>query len=110
MSSNRLTDQQIATAKRLRALGWSYARIAANIGCHPESLRRHCAEGFKEKPSRRAERAPTPFRRSFATQHSATREAIEARLAEIPEDARDLTGRICGDPLPGRSALDRRGA
>lgn len=109
MSSKRLTEQQIATATRLRALGWSYARIADNIGCHPESLRRHCDTAFKEKPSR-AERAPTPFRRSFANQHSATRDAIEARLAEIPEDTRSLTGRICGDPLPGRSALDRRGA
>jgi hypothetical protein len=27
----------------------------------------------------------------------------------ILHDARDLTARLCGDPLPGRSALDRRG-
>lgn len=33
-----------------------------------------------------------------------------ARIAEIPDDTRSLTGRICGDPLPGRSALDRRRA
>lgn len=26
----------------------------------------------------------------------------------IPNDTRDLTARICGDPIPGRSALDRR--
>lgn len=32
-----------------------------------------------------------------------------ARLAEIPKtDTRDLTGRVMGDPLSGRSALDRR--
>lgn len=36
------------------------------------------------------------------------REVWEARLAEIPQDVRNLTQRICGDPLPGRSALDRR--
>lgn len=36
-------------------------------------------------------------------------EDIEARLAEIPYDTRDLTARIFGDPLPGRSALDRMG-
>lgn len=29
-----------------------------------------------------------------------------ARLAEIPPDTRSLTGRLFGDPLPGRSALD----
>lgn len=31
------------------------------------------------------------------------------RLArEIPEDTRDLTARMFGDPMPGRSALSRR--
>ena len=34
---------------------------------------------------------------------------LEARLAEIPEDTRDLTAVVMGDPLPGRSALDKRG-
>lgn len=29
-------------------------------------------------------------------------------MAFIPTDTRDLTARICGDPLPGRSALDLR--
>jgi hypothetical protein len=32
---------------------------------------------------------------------------LAARLAEIPRDTRSLTGRLCGDPLPGRSAFDR---
>lgn len=31
-----------------------------------------------------------------------------AARAAIPSDTRDLTARLCGDPLPGRSALDRR--
>lgn len=38
------------------------------------------------------------------------REELAARLAEIPADTRSLTARIFGDPLPGRSALDRRQA
>lgn len=29
------------------------------------------------------------------------------RLKEIPADTRTLTGSLLGDPLPGRSALDR---
>lgn len=36
------------------------------------------------------------------------RETLAARLSEIPQDTRPLTARIFGDPLPGRSALDRR--
>lgn len=31
-----------------------------------------------------------------------------ARLSRIPPDTRCLTGRLMGDPLPGRSALDMR--
>lgn len=31
----------------------------------------------------------------------------DAKLREIPDDTRSLTARICGDPLPGRSALDQ---
>lgn len=34
-------------------------------------------------------------------------ETVAARLAEIPADTRNLTGWMFGDPLPGRSALDR---
>lgn len=39
-----------------------------------------------------------------------SQETLEARLAEIPEDTRDLTARLMGDPLPGRRAIDRREA
>lgn len=38
----------------------------------------------------------------------AKRHEYEARYREIPNDTRDLTGRILGDPLPGRSALARK--
>lgn len=34
-------------------------------------------------------------------------DVVAARLAEIPEDTRTITARICGDPLPGRRAIDR---
>lgn len=33
---------------------------------------------------------------------------IAARLAEIPDEHPTITGRICGDPRPGRSALDQQ--
>lgn len=33
---------------------------------------------------------------------------VAARLAEIPPDTRNLTQRLCGDPLPMRSALYRK--
>jgi hypothetical protein len=33
---------------------------------------------------------------------------LRALARAIPPDTRDVTARLCGDPLPGRSALDRR--
>jgi len=31
----------------------------------------------------------------------------QRQLAHLPADTRDLTARVFGDPLPGRSALDK---
>lgn len=33
---------------------------------------------------------------------------LRKMVLSIPADTRDVTGQVCGDPLPGRSALDRR--
>ena len=35
------------------------------------------------------------------------KEFVAARLAALPKDTRNITQALCGDPLPGRSALDR---
>jgi|LakMenEpi03Aug12_release.lakeMendotaPanAssembly.Ray.scaffolds.fasta_scaffold3360814_2 hypothetical protein len=38
-------------------------------------------------------------------------EILRRLYAEMPKyDTRSLTGIICGDPLPGRRAIDRRSA
>jgi hypothetical protein len=41
--------------------------------------------------------------------HSGTQaeEGWKRQMAAFPVDTRGLTARLCGDPLPGRSALDR---
>ena len=41
--------------------------------------------------------------------YASARADFEARLAEIPPDTRDLTGRLMGDPVYERSALARMG-
>jgi hypothetical protein len=35
---------------------------------------------------------------------------LRAAVLAIPKDTRDITGVILNDPLPGRSALDRKQA
>jgi len=39
--------------------------------------------------------------------YEAKREEFRRALESVPADTRDLTARLCGDPLPGRSAYDR---
>lgn len=55
-------------------------------------------------------RATTPLRLSyrFAT-NIGTPRTVSYEPIPAPNDTRDLTARIFGDPLPGRSALDMRG-
>ena len=46
-------------------------------------------------------------RRENADRHwKVSEEERKRRQAEIPPDTRSVTGRLAGDPLPGRSALD----
>jgi hypothetical protein len=33
---------------------------------------------------------------------------LRRAVLAIPRDTRDITGLVAGDPLPGRSALDRK--
>lgn len=47
----------------------------------------------------RVERAVWPFREAMKK---------KCKRSATPADTRSLTGRVFGDPLPGRSALDRR--
>jgi hypothetical protein len=35
---------------------------------------------------------------------------LRAAVLAIPRDTRDITGQVCGDPLPERSALARKQA
>lgn len=59
---------------------------------------------------RQVELAASEAKRRAKTRYNEDRVGPElmARLAEIPADTRGLTARMFGDPLPGRSALDRR--
>lgn len=69
---------------------------------------RHRARKLGLKSTKK--RGPSSPTRVFRFRASRVPEEDFLRLkAQIPDDTRDLTGRLCGDPLPGRSALDRLG-
>ena len=112
-----LTPEQIEEASRLADAGWTYARIGERFGCAYGTIRLvldadyavNRRIGARETRQRRykPEKRASKTARENATAVSVKEDAA-ARLAEIPSDTRSLTARLAGDPLPGRSALDRR--
>lgn len=51
--------------------------------------------------------SPSPFGHVISAS-PVSRQEFAAMVSNIPRDTRDLTARIMGDPVPGRSALDRK--
>lgn len=117
-----MTEDQIAECRRMRDAGMNWNAMAKAIGCDPLTVRRALDEGWavrrrqkvnearrqrtKEKPSLRK-----IIDRDTYTISAKTRADAERLMRQIPHDTRSLTGRMLGDPIPGRSALDmRRGA
>lgn len=108
MSNRRATPEDRARAAQLREMGYSYLRIAKMIGYTHLTVRAWFSEKAKHDQRRkydemRAYRACVP--RDLV--HKVRTDADAAKQI-VPKDTRDLTARFCGDPLPGRSALDRR--
>jgi hypothetical protein len=120
---NRLTSEQRAEALRLHRGGMTLQGIMDRFNCSYESARRAVdpawarqrQEQVNEARRRRAlgkEPAPGKGGRLYARAETTktgrvSPEDIQARLREVPSDTRSLTAVLLGDPLPGRSALDR---
>lgn len=92
-----LTEQEIEIAIGRKRTGSSLAAIAHDLGCSRRTLCRALHD------------AGVMSIKSHADARPSASELME-RVREIPLDTRDLTAKVFGDPLPGRSALDRREA
>lgn len=84
------TEEDWATLKRMHAEGKTWSEIDKALGRPPRRSRSKW-ENERGKERVRADRA-----------------AAATRLA--PAEHQSLTAAFCGDPLPGRSALDRKRA
>lgn len=92
------TPQQRAAMVADFNAGIKPAVIAAKYGCH-ESYPRTLAGSHKYLSRRVMGLRPV----------DEARDEVRRRLEQIEaSDTRDLTQRFCGDPIPGRSALDMR--
>jgi hypothetical protein len=103
-------------AKAMRPMSWW--KIGQKLGVSHTFLQYNLEPGYdvqerkRKINARRRERAREQgiVGSSFVHLTETTKQArLDARklLKEIPEDTRSITGFIFGDPLPGRSALDR---
>jgi hypothetical protein len=106
-----MTETEINLARRFRAGGMTWKDLGRCFNVTPETVKYQIDPEWKNRSlERRAElrqapRIPSPQPEDA----SPTRAELAKLLRSIPLDTRDLTARICGDPLPGRSALDMRG-
>ena len=103
------TNALVRKAKSLRAKGLYYWQIGEKLGVHectvitwfkPEQVKKMNAE-------RRLDYVKTTKIRLEPRPPEAD---YRARLAEIPPDTRNLSQRLMGEPVKGRSALDRKQA
>lgn len=98
-------------AKALRAEGLSWDAIGKKLDLYPSSLReRLCPEYKARKKEERRQRWEREKHKIASTRY--VRPKNEPPVPKIPriQDTRDLTGVMCGDPLPERSALAQRRA
>jgi hypothetical protein len=95
MSGHWLTSDEIHTARLLRREGKTLGGIARHLGRDRETIRDAC----KGLARMIVHDAPVVV----APDH-----VLAERDRTLARAPRDLTAAIAGDPLPGRSALDRK--
>lgn len=100
-------------ARALMAKGETrWGTIARLCGLRGGVALRKALDPVWHEQQKAAERKAVRVRADLDGAHDAPKridpDCLAARLAEIPPDTRSLTGMLFGDPLPGRSALDKR--
>lgn len=110
------TDKiRLGASLRKQGLGWK--RAAKAVGHSEDWLRQRLDPEYLEQRRARIRRdreALKGARGALKSYYAAgltkpmTEREYKDWLAEQPEDTRDITGRLMGDPRWGRSALDQR--
>lgn len=94
----------------MRDAGADWKAISRATEISVDTLRRRLDPDYREKRSAKEKARRSVFyglAHSIDPNRPKPHEVLRA-LTSIPRDTRNLTARLCGDPLPGRSALDRR--
>lgn len=98
----------VSLATRMRETGMTYAQIGAVFSLSPDTIHSRIDPEYRrkrqwQKSEKRQYLPSVPGVRASKVSN----DELAARLAEIPDDTRDYTGRAFGDPVFGRSAAAR---
>jgi len=98
-------------AKRMADAGMTWCAIARelDVGVSYKWLKRRLVPGYREQAAQARRGRPRLASGGYTNPRPISDEALKRYRAAMPQDTRDLTARLMGDPIPGRSALDRKG-
>lgn len=113
MDLHTLSPEQVEAVKAMRKCNMSWKKIGATLGVNPATARRAVDRVFRVALAERIARNKTygsvgipPITGAQCAERRTVAQDARILMARIPDDTRNLTARIFGDPLPGRSALD----
>lgn len=116
----RWTYSETMRLHRLYAAGKTREEIATELNMTPDRVRQRLQweaqagtiklkRMEKKRETQRIEqKSPRTFIDLVTSGPKPTNEALRCRDARLAAMPRDLTAALCGDPLPGFSALERR--
>ena len=113
MARKRLYGEKERTEiKRLRSLGLTWAQVQRATGINATTAKTLVDSEYAEQRRNRVNQLRGPNRSNHRVDSITAEEfqKIRQRQLAVPKDTRSITGVLLGDPLPGRSALDRRAA
>lgn len=104
-------QETIELARQLRAMGVNWSEISRRCGMSIEMIRRRIDPGYSQRRHAQNREAGRKQVGKILHVYDGARlkpEEAEQALASVPPDTRPFFARLMGDPLPGRSALERR--
>lgn len=116
-----MTPEQIAQAMELRRLGFrgrmDWRKVAKAMKLSRRTVLKHCDPAAYEQECKwdrnhkneNLVRGNPSYLRDAKARVDVSLSVLEERDRALSAE-RDLTAMLCGDPLPGRSALDKRAA
>lgn len=99
----------------MRANGVTLQLLAAHFNVTTDTVQRAVDPEYAERrkqlnnEARRRRRGKTVELEIHRVDARPSPAEAAAAIASVPKDTRDLTARMLGDPLPGRSALAKKG-